>query len=45
MCINDGVSINYQAGVITILPKNIEHEVIAEKEGLLLFAKFIPALL
>lgn len=45
ICINNDVKLEYRTGVITILPKAIKHEVIAGDEGLLLFAKFIPALL
>ncbi|WP_310604157.1 cupin [Anaerosporobacter sp.] len=45
ICINDNTELNYEAGVISILPKAIPHEVKAGMEGLYLFAKFIPALL
>lgn len=45
ICINNGKEIQYQPGVISILPKEIPHEVAAGKDGLYLFAKFIPALL
>ena len=44
VCINDGYSINYEPGVISIMEKNTPHEVHAGDEGLFLFAKFIPAL-
>lgn len=44
-CINDTIRIEYRPGVISILEKKVEHEVIAGGEGLYLFAKFIPALL
>lgn len=44
VCINDGVEIKYEPGVISILPRNVPHEVIAGNEGLYIFAKFIPAL-
>lgn len=43
-CINDGTTIPYTPGVISILPAGVPHEVNADKEGLFLFAKFIPAL-
>ncbi len=45
ICVNDGKEIVYEPGVISILPKEIPHEVSAGAEGLYLFAKFIPALL
>ena len=44
ICINDGTQIRYGAGVISIMPAGIPHEVAAGEEGLCLFAKFIPAL-
>lgn len=44
ICINEGAEIKYEPGVISILPMNIPHEVIAGSEGLYLFAKFMPAL-
>lgn len=44
MCINGGAAIKYEAGVITILPMNVPHEVTAGESGLYLFAKFMPAL-
>lgn len=34
----------YEAGVISVLPAGIEHEVTAGNDGLYLFAKFFPAL-
>ena len=43
-CINHNCAILYAPGVISIMPKAIPHEVHAGKEGLLLFAKFLPAL-
>lgn len=43
-CINDGVELVYEPGVISIMPKAIHHEVRAGKDGLYLFAKFFPAL-
>lgn len=43
-CINNGVSIPYEAGTISIMPIGIPHEVNAGKDGLYLFAKFMPAL-
>ncbi|MGN1392724.1 MAG: cupin domain-containing protein [Succinivibrionaceae bacterium] len=44
VCVNDGKKITYKTGVITIIPENVPHEVIAGEEGLYLFAKFMPAL-
>lgn len=44
VCINEDARIAYEPGTISILPAGIPHEVIAGKEGLYLFAKFIPAL-
>lgn len=45
ICINDGAAINYNTGVISILPAGVPHEVTAGEEGLFLFAKFVPSLL
>lgn len=44
LCINDGSSIPYEIGTISIMPAGIPHEVNAGEEGLYLFAKFFPAL-
>lgn len=44
VCINDGAAIPYETGTISIMPIGIPHEVNAGKDGLYLFAKFIPAL-
>ena len=44
VCINNGVELSYEAGVISIFPMGVPHEVIAGDDGLYLFAKFIPAL-
>lgn len=44
VCINDGVTIPYETGTISIMPIGVPHEVNAGKDGLYLFAKFIPAL-
>ena len=43
-CINDGVEISYEPGVISIMPAKIAHEVNAGSDGLYMFAKFFPAL-
>lgn len=45
LCINNGTQINYEPGVISILPMNLPHEVIADESGLYIFAKFFPALI
>lgn len=44
VCVNDGKELSYNAGVISIFPAGIEHEVVAGTNGLYLFAKFMPAL-
>ena len=44
VCVNDGVELLYEAGVISIFPIGVPHEVIAGDDGLCLFAKFMPAL-
>ncbi len=44
VCINNQCEIPYSPGVISIMPKAVPHEVHAGNDGLLLFAKFIPAL-
>ena len=43
-CINNGHEIEYVPGVISVMPSKIHHEVHAGKDGLYLFAKFMPAL-
>ena len=44
VCVNDGHEINYEPGVISVMPSKVHHEVRAGKDGLNLFAKFMPAL-
>lgn len=44
ICSNGGAAMQYEPGVISILPMDVEHEVTAGSSGLYLFAKFIPAL-
>ena len=44
VCRNNGVTLSYEAGVISVFPAGIPHEVIAGEDGLFLFAKFMPAL-
>ncbi|MGF6906364.1 cupin domain-containing protein [Fusobacterium sp. PH5-44] len=43
-CINNDSEFCYQTGVISIFPIGIKHEITASTSGLLLFAKFFPAL-
>ena len=42
--LNNGKTIVYEPGVISIMPAKVPHEVNAGPEGLYLFAKFFPAL-
>lgn len=44
LCINDGVTLDYNIGTISIIPAKVPHKVTASSDGLYLFAKFIPAL-
>ena len=44
ICVNDGVRIDYKAGVISVFPAGVVHEVTAGENGLYLFAKFFPPL-
>ena len=44
VCVNDGVELPYETGVISIFPIGVPHEVIAGDDGLYLFAKFMIAL-
>jgi mannose-6-phosphate isomerase-like protein (cupin superfamily) len=44
ICRNDGVELQYSPGTISIFPASSEHSVRAGGDGLLLFAKFMPAL-
>ena len=44
VCVNDGVSFDYQCGTISIFSAGVPHEVNAGNEGIYLFAKFFPAL-
>jgi quercetin dioxygenase-like cupin family protein len=41
---NDGVTLDYAPGVVSIVPSGVEHGVTAGPEGLVLLSKFIPAL-
>ncbi|MBP3234628.1 MAG: cupin domain-containing protein [Eubacterium sp.] len=42
--LNDGAKIQYEPGIISVMPAKVHHEVHAGDEGLYLFAKFMPAL-
>lgn len=44
ICMNNGVKLSYEPGVISIFPVGVPHEVTAGVDGLYLFAKFMPAL-
>lgn len=44
ICTLDGKEYSYESGSMTIFPKKINHEIIATSEGLMLLAKFFPAL-
>ena len=45
ICFLNNKQQEYQCGTISVIPEDIKHKIIAGNEGLLLFAKFIPALL
>ncbi len=40
----DGVALDYFPGMSSVIPKGVRHDVTAGNEGVLLLAKFIPAL-
>ena len=44
ICILDGQEYPYQPSCMTIFPQKVNHEIIAKAEGLMLLAKFFPAL-
>jgi mannose-6-phosphate isomerase-like protein (cupin superfamily) len=44
-CTIDNKRVDYMPGVLTAIPDSVKHKVIANEKGLLLFAKFVPALL
>lgn len=44
ICVNQGNSMPYEAGTVSVIESGKRHEVNAGSEGLYLFAKFIPAL-
>lgn len=43
-CLIGETTADYSCGVISLIPKSIPHRVRAGKEGLFIFAKFIPPL-
>ena len=43
-CIKEGSTFAYTMGTMSIFPKNTEHSIHADANGLYLFAKFFPAL-
>ncbi len=43
-CFLEGKAIVYQPGIISVIPANAKHKVVAGKDGLYLLAKFAPAL-
>jgi len=45
ICLLDGKEIFYQKGIAAIIPKGVPHMVKAGKEGLLMMARFSPALI
>jgi mannose-6-phosphate isomerase-like protein (cupin superfamily) len=44
ICVNKGVKLDYEPGIISIFEAGVPHEVNAGADGLYLFAKFYPAL-
>jgi len=44
ICVNKGVKLDYEPGIISIFEVGVPHEVNAGADGLYLFAKFFPAL-
>jgi quercetin dioxygenase-like cupin family protein len=45
ICVLNGSQVNYSPGDCAVIPDNIKHVVKAGKDGLIIYAKFIPALL
>jgi len=45
VCILNGTEVHYLPGDCTVIPDNTKHKVTAGENGLIIFAKFIPALL
>lgn len=44
-CVNGDAEFNFEPGNITVFNPTVPHRVIAGKEGIMVFAKFFPALL
>lgn len=44
ICIMLDKELKYDIGTVSIIPVNTKHRIIADKNGLYLFAKFMPAL-
>lgn len=44
LCLIGGRESTYEPGVISLIPRETEHEIKAFEDGLYLFAKFLPAL-
>lgn len=44
ICHHNETELCYEPGVISLFPAGLPHEVMADAEGLFLFAKFLPAL-
>jgi quercetin dioxygenase-like cupin family protein len=45
ICNLNGTELNYFPGDCAVIPEDVKHKVVAGKNGLILYAKFIPALL
>ncbi len=45
ICMVNGEKLDYEPGYCAVIPDNVRHKVIASKDGLVLLAKFMPALL
>lgn len=44
VCYMSDKKIKYEVGTLCVIPANMKHKVIANENGLYLFAKFLPAL-
>jgi quercetin dioxygenase-like cupin family protein len=45
ICILNSIEVRYSPGDCAVIPDNVKHKVFADNNGLVLYAKFIPALL